>query len=312
MGQRKLDLVVFDFDNTLADSLVSMNRATDIWIDAVIARVASETGKRLDRHLFEADLLARMIAADTNNYPLTTPHLPMIQAAFPEMDAAQIDTVFADISAQYYVNRRATTPFNGMVQTLEKLRANGTRIVVFSETEIGELQERLAVLGIETLIDAAYAPISNHDHVTGVHHPEICMIACHNADHPTDYYGIAGAGTWPKNSPNTLAEIIKQQGSRPEHTAMVGDSIRRDCGHAQTLGVLSLFAYYGHADIHTIDVLARTRPFFKHVQQESSEVFHMARDYCDHVLHHFTDLLQHIRPARPDYKRQPRNLTLDM
>ena len=239
-----VSLVVSDVDNTILDffgnwgvstkkAFEDLAKSRSISMDALIKDVMTNTHPESRMH----DLPAMVRTA-----PILQPKNDEEKARFAKDDAKIIHE---------WQKKRESNPFyDGVMATIRKMKANGSKFVLYSDGPMSSVVARLAQRNFPAdLVDAIYAqpalPTSKDDK----------SVPMEVKSKIAEYTKELGDKIRPlvdcphKPNPEALLRIIKDMNvDNPKEVVMVGDNIRSDCGGGNRAGVNSAWQKDG-ADV---------------------------------------------------------------
>ncbi len=205
---RRLDIVLFDLDDTLHDDTHAYQSAAQAVADEIAAEHGIDALELKAAYIAAAEGFWHRLTADALAVKLAGVRLRLWATALESVGVA--DPLVAQRSAQKYndYRKRYYTPFPGAVDLLRSLRARGKRLGLltngFSETH----REKIALLRIGELFDAIFIA------------DEIGML---------------------KPDPLLFAHACVKLDGAPAHAAMVGDRYDRDIRGAGEAGLLTIW-----------------------------------------------------------------------
>lgn len=263
-GKRTYTALVLDIDNTLFDWL-------DMWRTAFGAAldVLSDQSTHSEEILLDRIRALHQLARTS-------------ERGFAEQDAE-----FLSVSSE--AARGAgeafeatclsrTRAYPGVLETLQKLRRAGVRIVLHTDTPVVLAVHRVAALQLAPFIDGAFA--TDHEAIVYRARPSLGGATIRRLEHP-------------KPSPAALETILFELGSRPEQTVYLGDSKTHDIPMARAVGVLAVFAEYGcRRTSADYDLLRRVSHWNdSEIAQERERM----KSEADHSLASFADIVSFFR-----------------
>ncbi len=206
---RRLDLVLFDLDDTLHDDTFAYQSAAE----EVAREVAAEHG--IDALALKAAYIAQAegfwerLTADALNVKLATIRAGLWQAALEEVGAGA-DPELARRSAERYNAYRSKyyTLFPGAVELLRSLREQGKKLGIVTNGLSETHREKIALLRVSEYFDAIFLA------------DEVGMV---------------------KPDPLLFAHACRTLGGAPSHSAMVGDRYERDMRGAIEAGLYTIW-----------------------------------------------------------------------
>jgi len=224
-------LLVTDLDNTLYDWVTPFARS----VRAMVRELAVLLGVGEDA--LYAELKAVHRRHHNSEHPFAIFEMPSVLRAFPGATPADLLGHLAGPIAAFDAARNTWLRlYDGVDETLTRLRADGVVIVGHTES-IGPLvRNRLRRLGIE-------------HHFAGVYCIESAL-----PPHPSPTWQEKGGVTLHlipreerKPNPALLKDICASECARPGEALYVGDSLTRDIWMARRADVCAVWARYGRS-----------------------------------------------------------------
>ena len=267
---REIHLAVFDLDNTLWDNFAANEQA----VSGLIHDLSRSSGVSL-----EAVALGMRQVLEENDgklfyYPGTIPHNRALADAHPGVDLAARHAPEAEAFDQALLG--LMTPYEGMREVLQELKARGIRLACYSESPSTKALGRLKALGLADMFEL----ICTSANVKEKHRPELpvgyapadCGLAVlHRVVTNSD-------GPGPKTHPEILLRILADLGVEPRHAAMIGDHPERDVAMAMKGGVLGIHAAWGEGSLKDLALTGEIHPYIRHVRQSAMQRGGVAAD----------------------------------
>lgn len=225
---QRVRLVIVDLDNTLWDWVAQWYAA----FDAMVEGVAAKSG--LDRELIEKDMQHVFQRHGTSEYAYVIEETECLLALHPQENLTEL---YADATAAKRAARKAALRlYPGVLDTLLTIKANGCRVVAYTESMEFYSMIRIKELGLDGVIDQLYSPAD---------HPQPEGFGKQHAFERTEQRFTPPGELKP--NPKVLLDIIADQGLSPSEAIYVGDSLMKDILMAQEAGVTDVHARYGEA-----------------------------------------------------------------
>ena len=231
-----IDLLILDIDNTLFDWFEFWSVSFHAMLDAVLAEGTIDRDRLLDE--------IRIVHQEhgTSEYAFLLQSVPCIA----ELPVGKRDSIIRAGREAFRKAREASERlYPDVKRTLEAIKACGTRLVAYTESQRYYTTRRLIRFGLDGLLDAVYCA-EDHDI------PEGTDLVKLRSESP-EYYDLQKtivvklSRSLRKPNPSILQRIMVDFSSSPQHTAYVGDSLFKDVSMAQGAGVFDVFAAYGES-----------------------------------------------------------------
>jgi FMN phosphatase YigB (HAD superfamily) len=236
---RRVRLVVTDLDNTLYSWVGYVVHA----IDAMVQSLCTSTGEAYDDVL--GSLKEVYSRRGSIEYPFVIQEAAIFQDRIGDFERFAEDVLVPARRAFAEQRTRYLRPYDGVVETLDEIRAQGVRIVGLSDANSFSATLRLRMLGLDRQLEALYAiqpyELPSDGRIerrilekleAGLYEPETLRVV---------HLPLSAV----KPSDEGLEQICAHYGVRPDETLIVGDNLTKDIGLAQKAGALDLWAEYG-------------------------------------------------------------------
>lgn len=245
MNAHKTTLIT-DFDNTLYDWFHMWHQS----FSAMLAEIERISG--IDRAILIPQIRAIHQRHGTSEYAFLIEHIPCLQEKFPEK---ALNEVFDEaIHAYRSARKESLRLYDGVLETLTELAAQGVMIVVYTESLAFYTNDRVRRLGLDNVVDFIYSPPDHAIPGSVTSHTEREKYRLTHAEHR---YLKAGEV---KPNPEVLRDIVTGIGRAREECVYLGDSPMKDIAMAQDAGITDVFAAYG---------VSQNRESYKLLQQVS-------------------------------------------
>jgi len=234
--KRTARLLVVDLDDTLWT-----------WFDAWHASFSALLQKTSELSGIDEDALKLAIRPihqrhGTSEYSWLLDELDELKATVPP--GMTVAEYFDPAShAQNRARKKGTKLYPGVLETLTKLRDNGTTVVAYTESLAFWTRWRIHRTGLDGLISELYSS-PDHDSPAGVDvlsrrtlPAESYELRVTRARHVP--HGIV------KPNPQILKQILDDHGVAASESVYVGDSLMKDVAMAQAVGSIDALAAYG-------------------------------------------------------------------
>jgi putative hydrolase of the HAD superfamily len=206
---RRIDLVLFDLDDTLHDDTYAYQSAAEEVAREVAAEQGVDALALKAAYIAEAEGFWARLSADDLKVKLASLRASLWQSALDSVGAGQ-DSGLARRSAERYNAYRVKyyTLFPGTIELLRSLRERGKRLGIVTNGLAETHREKIALLRIGEYFDAIFLA------------DEVGMV---------------------KPDPLLFAHACRTLGGAPAHAAMVGDRYDRDIRGAREAGLYTLW-----------------------------------------------------------------------
>jgi putative hydrolase of the HAD superfamily len=206
---RRIDLVLFDLDDTLHDDTYAYQSAAEEVAREVAAEQGVDALALKAAYIAEAEGFWARLSADDLKVKLASLRASLWQSALDSVGAGQ-DSDLARRSAERYNAYRVKyyTLFPGTIELLRSLRERGKRLGIVTNGLAETHREKIALLRIGEYFDAIFLA------------DEVGMV---------------------KPDPLLFAHACRTLGGAPAHAAMVGDRYDRDIRGALEAGLYTLW-----------------------------------------------------------------------
>jgi len=288
---REIHLAVFDLDNTVWEYFAAHEAAAQRLMD----ELCRSSGVSLEA--LKAATREAIIRHEIFDYSQTIRHNRALAEAHPGVD---LEKHFAT-EAQCFRDEisRHQHPYDGMHETLAKLKKQGVRLACYSESDATSVARRLAAIGLADMFDlVCTAPDEGTIFLPG-RPPEYMPI---ERGLPVPHRVILhGDPNGPKTHPEVLGFIMDEMGVDPAHTAMVGDNPVRDVGMARKMGALGIHARWGRKSLGALPLTSELHPYVGHLKEKVAEDGMMEADF---IADSPAVLLKFLRGPRPKAPRK--------
>jgi FMN phosphatase YigB (HAD superfamily) len=234
----------------------------------------------------------------TSEYAFLLQELPSLRTRFGDnFDPRQ--SLPSVIQAFRQARKNNTALYPKVFDSLTQIRARGTRIVAFTESQRYYSIQRLKRCGLDGIVDVLYATAESENLTSE-------QIA--NArEHETSWYELEKTETvtlplgLKKPNPAVLRDILADEHCTPDRAVYVGDVLSKDVAMANEAQVLSVHAKYGEthrqAGYDLLKAVTHWTPADVRKQSEATPKAHVPQFT---LQHHFGELLDFVTFTRFD------------
>lgn len=227
---KQVDLVITDLDNTLYDWVTFFVPALDAMVGAACAILGTGEDELLD------ELRAVHQLQGSSEHPFALLETKLVSERFgeatPEERRRLLDPAFHAFNS---ARKRSLQLYPGVNETLDRLKAQGTPVVAYTDARPANSLFRILRLGLLPLLRRLYAP----------RHPQAELnLPRPGSEVPEDFVFLLPAADR-KPNPQAVLDICRRYGVPAERTLFVGDSLSRDVMMARQAGAISAWARYG-------------------------------------------------------------------
>lgn len=229
--------LITDFDNTLYDWAGFHIPAFIAMLDTLVI----ESGVPREHLISEFKAIHEKYG--TSEYAFSILELPSLQRKHPGKNLGEI---YAKAIEAYRATRENNLKlYSGVMDALQRIRASGCLIVVYTESMAFYSNYRIRYFGLDGVIDYLYSP-EDHDIPHGLTREQIRRYPASNYELKKTIHCHTPRGVL-KPSERVLLSIISEVGGTVEDTLYVGDSLLKDILMAQRVKVHHAWAEYGEA-----------------------------------------------------------------
>lgn len=232
---QKISAVIFDVDNTLYDFTAFYRPA----FEALLEKISDKSG--IDQEDLKKEFRAIHQREGTSEFVFSIQDLPSLQKLHPGEDIAEI---YADaIHAFRKARKQNLKLYDGVKETLEKLKDSGTRIIAYTESPGYHAMSRLKKLGLDGIIDRVYS-MPDHEMPQGVKLEDLRLYDKSNYAFAKTEMRHTTPGVL-KPNPETLEGIVAELNIDADEILYVGDHLMKDVSMAKAMGLHAAHAAYG-------------------------------------------------------------------
>ncbi|NCP11877.1 MAG: HAD hydrolase-like protein [Sphingomonadales bacterium] len=227
-------LLITDVDNTLFD----WQRLWFETFSAMAMRVLEISG--VDSATFYQQCSAVHQKYGTSEYAFVLSELPCLVELYGGDLLQEMQPAIDDFRE---ARRKYLRLYDGVLETLQRLKGGGLMIAAFTESKAFYTNYRFRKLGLDGLIDFLYSPA---DHSLPAGRSDLRKYDEASYQFKETVHRFTPEGEV-KPNPHILTTIIGELGFTKSETVYVGDNLLKDVFMAQQAGVLDVYAAYGAA-----------------------------------------------------------------
>ena len=233
----RISLLVTDLDNTLWDWFEIWHASFSALLDGIV-RISGIPQEELEPQIREIHK-----RRGTSEYSYLIGELPLLNEKHgPD---ANLQEIYKEaIEASQEARRQVRRLYPGVLDTLQEIRARGTTIAAYTESQAFVTSARVKKLGLDGILDYLYSP-QDHDFPEGVSKEDLRKLDAEAYDLVHTKHRHTPDGHL-KPDPEVLRKMMSEL-EGPADTAYVGDSEMKDIAMAQSVGAVDVFAKYGVA-----------------------------------------------------------------
>jgi phosphoglycolate phosphatase len=284
--KRRINLAVFDLDNTLYDWYASFIPAFYSMVDEAVRAL------RCDRETLLDQLREVHRKYHDVEHPFSLMETPIVQAA--AMIASE-ESIWQKLDPAFHafnsVRKHNLRLFPGVRETLSKLEGEGVRLVAFTDSSFYASLRRVSQLELDDTFQHVYCRARAK---------EVGAIGAYQRRDPPSKLvekAIELPANESKPDPAVLFDISAKENVSMDAIAYIGDSISRDVLMAKKAGCFAAWAKYGvHRDVQQYESLIRISHWSDaDIQRErrfANEASKIAPDaICQHSIVEFLDFV---------------------
>jgi len=233
--KKTVDTLILDLDNTIFDWFAVWHASFKPVYDEIV-RLSGR-----DENTVQADIRAVHQKQRTSEYTFLIEDVTSLTETRKSGDIRQIMSDVIETSKR--ARDQALKLYPNVFRSLWALKANGTKIVAYTESMGFYSAYRLKRFGLDGVIDIMFCP-ADHDTPAGVSVDKVRSL-------PDEFYELQVTEvrhTPPgelKPNPAVLLDIIRSVGANVDRCAYVGDSLFKDMAMARDVGAFDIHAKYG-------------------------------------------------------------------
>ncbi|MBF4277005.1 HAD family hydrolase [Vibrio anguillarum] len=225
-------LLITDLDNTLYDWVSYFSQSFEVLVDSIV----DLTG--IDKSILLRDFKDVHQKYNSSERPFATLEVKAIVDHYGTSDKEVLKVKLAPAFQKFSEKRKETLRlYDGVTDTLAKLRAKGVKVVGHTESYEVNAVYRAKKLGLDLHLQHLYTIGSNSSS-----HPDKLKPMIDPSD--VDWV-IKLPEEERKPNPRLVLDICEREGVSPTDTYYIGDSIVKDMSMANAAGVNSVWAKYG-------------------------------------------------------------------
>ncbi|EIU6859187.1 HAD family hydrolase [Pseudomonas aeruginosa] len=229
--------VITDLDNTLFDWV-------ELWLNcfsAMLDEIVRISG--VPKEVLIPEIAAVHQKHGTSEYSMLIEELPSLEKVLSGRPA--VDVFASAVQAYRDQRRKYLVLYPGVAETLQELKARGTRIIGYTESMAFYSNYRVKRLGLDGVLDFIFCPA---DHVL----PEgvsVDDLRYYPAEHYSLQYTVQHFTPKGSKKPDAkvLEAIVNDLGLTKSECIYIGDSLMKDIAMAADCGIENAWAKYGQA-----------------------------------------------------------------
>ena len=233
-----IKLVIVDLDNTIYN-----------WVDfyvpsfnAMIKELVRLTG--IDEHVLRESFKRVHQKHKTAEYTFSIEELDVLSESNAGLTVPEILQKYNPAIKAFRIMRKKTLRrYDNVIETLEKLRSKGKKIVAHTDAMMFYAVYRVKELGVERFFDGIVAP-RDHGLPEGVRPGDVRFYSDEKYETIIPFKKELEPEIV-KPNPECLNEILRYFGVEGNEAVYVGDSLHKDIYMAQRCGVHDVYAEYG-------------------------------------------------------------------
>lgn len=251
--------LITDFDNTLYDWFEVWHRS----FSAMLSEIKRISELNDDVLLPEIRSIHQQFG--TSEYAFLVESMPSLRAKYPDQDLRKVFD--SAIHAYRRARKENLRLYDGVRETLERLRQAKVLIVLYTDSLAFYTNDRVRRLGLDELVDFVFSPMDHEVPDSITRHTERTEYQLAHAKHLHVPKGVV------KPNPEVLLDIVRDIGRSKSECVYLGDSLMKDVAMAQGAGIVDVYAEYGVVQHHEGYPLLRKVSHWKEadVQREQNQ-----------------------------------------
>jgi len=241
---RRVDLAVFDLDNTLYDWYASFLPAFYSMVDVAVSILQCDRESLLD------ELRAVHVKHHDVEHPFSLLETETVQKILRQRSPAEVRLI---LDPAFYAFNKARKDnlalFPDVRSTLDELRSRQIRLVAFTDSSYFATLRRVRQLDLVSVFERIFCRAKSESTVPLLGQPSEDSLTAITTELPAHET---------KPDPAVLNDIAKTERTAPSSVAYIGDSISKDILMAKKAGCFAIWARYGvHRDPAKYESLIR-------------------------------------------------------
>lgn len=248
---RKINTIVFDFDNTLWDFYNGYHAI----IDELIYEFKKVTNASRDEIV--AGFQAVNKKYNVFEHPMMISEHPLLIEKF---NGDVPHAILKELHGCYIRGEhRHITPYMSAIETLSELKSMGYRLICYSESSAHVLSRRIGIAGMTPFFSDVFSGIGAFSQEFLEEGEGSVVIRDFDSLHASKGHHEINRRT-PKCQPEVFKHVLEHIGISLENVAMVGDNAVRDVYMAQSQGAKGILAKYGQCSYRDDCLVLATVP----------------------------------------------------
>ena len=273
--------LITDLDNTLFDWVEVWHRCFSSMLEEIV-RIGGIPAETL-----YPEISAVHQKHGTSEYSFLIEEIPSL---YKVLDGRPATRVFEPAIRAYGEQRRKHLKlYNGVAETLLKIKGSGAQIIGYTESMAFYSNYRIRRLGLDGVLDVVFCP---KDHILpkGIEDQRKYPAKHYELDHTVQRHTPQGSK---KPDVDVLESIIEELDLTKERTVYIGDNLMKDIAMAQDCGVEDVWAAYGEAhERESYELLKKVTHWTTEDVIRESEIKSKGDIQATHAIANFSDLLK--------------------
>ena len=221
--KNNINTLITDFDNTLFDWFANWYQAFSCALNYITDNI-----KNINKEMLIDDIKSIHERCGTTEY-LNVFNEIAINPKYATYDNIEVVCRNAT-SLREDLRHKQLCLFDDVFNTLQCLKNNNFKIIIFTESEAYSTLSRIISLKLDGIVDYVYAPPSRNSEI-----PIMQKTKFKQLDYSEHY----------KTNPNNLYKIISELKLNKDNCCYLGDNLIKDIEMAKSAGIIDIYAKYG-------------------------------------------------------------------